>query len=228
MMKTFSFLTCFCFLKCLKLVYYFFFFFNEKGEKVKTPTRATTNALCCQLLLLSACDCSIFASIVPWGRCSGAVESFLPCPAAAAGPPEHPAEFSSPPGTLSYLFLLRWLPDPDSEIWLRRGQAWRAVSLAGSSSAVVFSPEESFEIRSEKIYNLQSSGHRWPCSGSYQAPYKQCQDSSLFYLLWALNQLPCLVAISSFTINSPPHPHLFLSMFFSSSLIFPCITAPDS
>ena len=226
-MKTFSFLTSFCFLKCLKLVHIIIIFFNEKGEKVKTHTRATTDALFCQLLLLSACECSIFTPVVPWGQCSGAAESFLPC-LAAARPPEHPAEFSSPPGTRSYLFLLHWLPDPDSEIWLRRGQAWRAMSLAGSSSAVVFSPKESFEIRSEKIYNLQSSGHTWPCSGSYQAPYKKCQDSSLFYLLWALNQLPCLVAISSFTINFPPNPYLFLSMFFSSALIFPCITAPDS
>lgn len=34
-MKTFSFLTCFCFLKCLKLVYYFFFFLMRRERKLK-------------------------------------------------------------------------------------------------------------------------------------------------------------------------------------------------
>lgn len=161
-------------------------------QQQKFPFLATPSVMSFRILHL----CIYILS----GQGSGVVESFLPI-----------WLFS---GTACRVQFSAWhtqllvpttlTPRPRLEIWLRRGQAWRAMSLARSSSAGVSSQKESCEIRYKKICNLQSSGHRWPCSGSYQASGKKCQESSLILSPLGIQSVPCLAAISSFTINFSP------------------------
>lgn len=72
---------------------------------------------------------------------------------------------------LTYLATCSHRNDSQAQTW-RCG--WSTMSLAGSSSAIVSSQRRPLEIRSKGIYNVQTSGHKWLCSGSYHATYRKC------------------------------------------------------